>query len=1117
MHTSNPHRRRFVQALAASVGSTCLGGCGGSEADDSLAESVTVPPQSTDTVPPPTQGNGEGGGAAAATTTQAAGSIRFTSDRSGRVPVLAATGLRRGQYPTGTDPVASVPDVDVVVKRRWSDGSAKHVVVTGLLDVAAGVPVDVGLASGVRSASRMNESAIVAAKPQASVSGGGITIHLSSLLGRPVRTWLATANMVECHYLSRPHPDVYVWFHVRCWAGGQVWVRIVVEHARMPFTERTQLEYVPSVSIGGRVVWNNQGNAYHHWLATRWSVEGWAAGGADVTVRHDPLTLAATGLVPNYFKRAPTQAQLAALKTRYEPGSVVGLRVKYGLAGYGEQIGLLPLWDVCYLVSGDQRAWRAVQANALAAGTHATIWRDADSARTIRLSSYPGWSYAGDGRGGFTYIDAGDGSLAATPQWDVAHHASSGYLAYLLTGDFLYFETLQMQCAGIYLSQSRSQGLGTARILAKAQAARGVAWAIRSLGQMLALAPEDDADGAGVVADMRQWLQRNIDYHKAAAVDNPAASRLGFVEAIGNQGLSTGSGELRQSVWMWNFWAQAMGHVCDIEPYADMAAFNAVRDFLYGIPVGLLGDGSAGTYHYAYAGWYRVQISDARPGAFDNTPATQLYGDWGQVFDKTYARINGDLASYGRTWTQQKNPGNVLLKFDAGDYSDWGYFANLLPAIAHAVDHRKPGAREAWLRLTGASNWATFEATLNTQLNWAIAPREAIGVQLPQTPPDSRTRPAWRNAMAPRTWCEVPTANTLAAIDPARNPLYNPNHPGLAPWNGGTGFRSLVSAWCGACFDEATDTLWIPIGGGHGDYAGNEPYRIRLDQDRPTWQMLRPPSGSIPLGLITLNDGKHSSGVYADGRPRPIHTYNGLVYVPGHGPIVPIKGAGYPGVGADTDETRRGWQLDETSGEWRVIGQASGYLDLSGAGACHDPSRRAIWFRTPGGHMRRFDLDTMMWSRVGELLSAPGYGLALTYVPGHDVILCNGGRDDGAANVLRVFDPADSTWHAPAVIGTAPAGLAWNGSAQPRWVPELGAACLWNHDSGTATIGALAPVGDPRAAWSWSALVPATSNTTAPTGRSPHGTYGRFVYSPRLEGFFLLNAIGEPVYFFALS
>jgi hypothetical protein len=32
-----------------------------------------------------------------------------------------------------------------------------------------------------------------------------------------------------------------------------------------------------------------------------------------------------------------------------------------------------------------------------------------------------------------------------------------------------------------------------------------------------------------------------------------------------------------------------------------------------------------------------------------------------------------------------------------------------------------------------------------------------------------------------------------------------------------------------------------------------------------------------------------------------------------------------------------------------------------------------------------------------------------------------------------------------------------------------------------------------------------------------NGTYGRFGYAPNLDGFYLLNGINEPVYFFALS
>ena len=93
--------------------------------------------------------------------------------------------------------------------------------------------------------------------------------------------------------------------------------------------------------------------------------------------------------------------------------------------------------------------------------------------------------------------------------------------------------------------------------------------------------------------------------------------------------------------------------------------------------------------------------------------------------------------------------------------------------------------------------------------------------------------PAWRQSMTARTWIEVPTTNTLADLNPKNNSTINPNYPSSPEWSAVGGQAAIVTAWCCGCFDQATDTLWLPLGGGHADYAGNEPYKIRLDTDSP--------------------------------------------------------------------------------------------------------------------------------------------------------------------------------------------------------------------------------------------------------------------------------------------
>jgi hypothetical protein len=382
-------------------------------------------------------------------------------------------------------------------------------------------------------------------------------------------------------------------------------------------------------------------------------------------------------------------------------------------------------------------------------------------------------------------------------------------------------------------------------------------------------------------------------------------------------------------------------------------------------------------------------------------------------------------------------------------------------------------------------------------------------------------QPAWRRHQPANTWTTVTATNTLAAIDPAQSAAHNASFPNAASWRGSGGQPQMLAAWSGAILDPATDTFWIPIGGGHGDYGGNEPYRIRLDRDTPGWEMVRPPTGSLlstPY-VALLNDGQEATGTYADGRIRAIHSYNKATYVPGTGPFLAHNGGGYASGNGPGEPNKRTFVMNESTGEWTQAGtHGTAYVPASGSACTYDPSRHAIWYQPQGdGSIRQYNFATQAWTDRG---GSHGYcgNIALTYIPGHDLIALNGSFGDAPSPRLQIFNASTNIWTTPALQGTPPAGLNWTGNAQPHWVPALGALCLWNNDAGTTVIATLTPTGNPRTdPWQWGTLPVAAANTITPTSRQSNGTYGRFQYSPRLDGFYLINAVNQPVYFYALG
>ena len=368
--------------------------------------------------------------------------------------------------------------------------------------------------------------------------------------------------------------------------------------------------------------------------------------------------------------------------------------------------------------------------------------------------------------------------------------------------------------------------------------------------------------------------------------------------------------------------------------------------------------------------------------------------------------------------------------------------------------------------------------------------------------------PAWRQAMAPGTWALVP-GNTLADINPANSAAINPNHPSAAPWAGSTGHAAVVSAWCGACWDDETGTFWIPLSGGHNDYFGNEPYKNCLFVDTPAWEMLRNPTGAIGNTGGVFNDGLEYTGVNWDGRFRACHSYNKPVYVPGRGPMMTILGSNSPNPSGPNYTLL----LDEATGEMTNVATNSAASGVDG-GAAYDPSRnRLYWLGSSGARLTHLNCDTWAWTTLsGGTFHNEYSNQSLVYVPGKDVLV-NLGAGTG---VLSVFSPVTGTRYQPGTTGTGGATLSGSGGA--KWCQSLGCILYWHNSTSTTLITTITPPANPLTEpWVLGTLSVDPSNSVTPTARNSNGTYGRFQVSEKLRAALLLNATNQQIYAFALD
>lgn len=364
--------------------------------------------------------------------------------------------------------------------------------------------------------------------------------------------------------------------------------------------------------------------------------------------------------------------------------------------------------------------------------------------------------------------------------------------------------------------------------------------------------------------------------------------------------------------------------------------------------------------------------------------------------------------------------------------------------------------------------------------------------------------PAWRRSMAANTWA-APGSNTLSSVNPATDAAVNPNYPSDAPWIGANGFASVVSAWSGAAWDEATKKLLI-TGGGHADYAGNEVYS--WDALTATFARLNNPTGAIG-NTGTLNDGLDATVPgYFDGRPRAAHTYGNLPLR--SGVMWNFQGSTY----ASGFGICAAWKFELN--DW--VRHGSTTFGGSYGSTLYDASR-GKFIRISSGNSRPVWYDpvgdtTAQMTHWTNNDAQEMYGVIDTR---RDLVV----QFSKYVTLFKLDDTADAV--VATQTGTVPDWVALSSVDNPS---RAGIVYDYANDRylvwhGTASIYVLTPpaIGqNPLTAnWVWSTISPAEGNLVTPSNDADNGTYGRFWHSPSLNCVGVVNAVNEQMYVFALG
>ncbi|HYE69984.1 MAG TPA: hypothetical protein VD932_00485 [Aquabacterium sp.] len=1015
-----------------------------------------------------------------------------------------------------------VPDLQVSVKNRWPDGSVKFALVAGHTDLSANAPKQIQLKPGIAppsaplitTSSLVNSSAMTASIQFAPF---GTASWSANDWSQPVRTVVSGPEMSSWTYRKPIGTDAHLvaWLEVRSYKGGRVEVLPWIENGFLKVASPVAKSGTATLTLSGTVRFSQPLNLLNHQravLASGSTLTHWVGAAADVSVKHDTGYLMKSRLVPQYGATTPpTSSLFARHASAYTPlmqGSFPGAM---GTAGYHASIGLLPEWDVLYLTSGaDERAAKSVIINAYAAGRYGTHYRDETTGRPLRFSQYPNLVMGGSSgvsdtgastKGAYTPPASG----GAPPRFSTSHHPSMGYLAYLISGWDYFLEETQFVATTNFLKQTdsmRQQTKGILETRAGANTTRGVAWAIRSLSQAAAITPDEDPLRHEFVTS----LNENIAYYHGMYIARPN-NPLGLVAPYSDY---EPGDPWTSAVWMDDFFTAAFGYAKDLRSHGEVVdtKLNEFLQWKYKSVTGRLGAGGESSFPYPYAAQYTLYYA---PSASANwtTGAGPWYASWGEV--ARAMRLPTTVAA-----------GSALVSGYPTEAT--GYWGNLMPAIAYAVDHGAAGAAEAWIRMTTASNFAKQAAHYNVHPVWGVTPRGVVSAPPPLPPlapspapaptpapapaptpapaPDPAPPPAPAPAPTP-SGTAVPAARAPAAVTPGtqaqpeastppaprlvedllpgqwaeipntkiRSVLPNPGQRGYAPY--------IIKAWNGGTVDTARSRLLV-WGGGHSDYWGNEMYAL----DLPSLSIKRIVEPSPNTASATC------TSALPDGTPTSRHTYGGLAYIEHADKLFAAHGSLSPCGWGDWAT----WTYDFGANQWQHMTTKAG-PNTFGTVAAYDPSTKNVYSADQYGFYA-YSPELNRYTKLGSHAVDYHLSAAIDSKRRLFVMIGNGVQFiDMATGKLRNV----TTTNAPRLVTSKQSpGIAYDPVAD-RIVAWHGGREVWvlNMDS---------------LVWSQAAMTP------GPTAAAPvQGTFGRFGYVPKYKVFAVINDIDQNAWIFRLA
>jgi hypothetical protein len=364
-------------------------------------------------------------------------------------------------------------------------------------------------------------------------------------------------------------------------------------------------------------------------------------------------------------------------------------------------------------------------------------------------------------------------------------------------------------------------------------------------------------------------------------------------------------------------------------------------------------------------------------------------------------------------------------------------------------------------------------------------------------------------------WTQI-GSNNLNSVGVRPSPV--PSGP-----NGNCGNCGNVNAFSGGFYDSLRQR-YLVMGGGHGDYAGNEVYAFALTSNDAThtkfsWKRIW---GPTPNAQIT-NFGGVQVRTYLDGNPASRHLYSGEIYVANIDRYMIWGGSIWPGGGFQNDA----WLLNPALGSgtnWTEAADMSaatpGSCGAGGSGApysVYDPSTGKVYVHN-SDRLCQWDTAGNTWLRRGGSGASFGTGGNLTAVfdqlRKQFCFIGIGANSSTGGNGVSCYDMSSPTNNNISItnltsLTSGPKDVENANSPGCDYDTVISKIVCWIGGTSVYTLDLTTKV--------WTSVSPGAGNSAIPDAVHVNGTHTRFRYYPQRNVYVLLNSAANTVNVYKLA